>query len=202
MKNIISYAVILLLFLVSVKWGLNQRSEKLRQKDNVQALSDSMYYYKDKNGIIVVEKQDLVMKLSELKKINNAQYQKLLNEAKNNVIAQRKIERLENIIATTEIEVGGLKRDTILLADTVYRNVEYLRFTDKWYDITYIEPEDSMYPSTINVKTYHDLIIIQQWYREGFWLWRWLNRKKEKTTVKDLNPYSTINNFSVINIKK
>ena len=203
-KYLIVIITILVLSLsLSVKYGINQRKEKQRAEDNSKSFSDTMFYYKDKNGIVSAEKQDLELYISELKSINNNQYQKLLTEAKNNDIATRKIQRLENILSSTNITAQGFKIDTIIKIDTLYQEVEYLHLTDnKWYDIVYTEPKDETLPSTVTVKTYSDLIIINQWHREGFWLWRWLMRKKEKTTVKDLNPYSTINNFSVVNIKK
>lgn len=203
-KYLIGIIVILFLSLsLSVKYGINQRKEKQRAEDNSKAFSDTMFYYKDKNGIISAEKQDLELYISELKSINNVQYQKLLTEAKNNGIATRKIQRLENILSSTNITAEGFKIDTIIKTDTVYQEVEYLHLSDnKWYDIVYTEPKDSSYPSKVDLKIYSDLIIINQWDRKGFWLWRWLVRKKEETTVKDLNPYSTIINFSVVNIKK
>ncbi len=202
-KYLIGIITILVLSLsLSVKYGINQRKEKQRAEDNLKSFSDTMFYYKDKNGIVSAEKQDLELYISELKIINNNQYQKLLTEAKNNDIATRKIQRLENILSSTNITAQGFKIDTIIKIDTLYQEVEYLHLTDnKWYDIVYTEPKDETLPSTVTVKTYSDLIIINQWKREGFWLWRWLMRKKEKTTVKDLNPYSTINNLSVVNIK-
>lgn len=203
-KYLIGIITILVLSLsLSVKYGINQRKEKQRAEDNSKSFSDTMFYYKDKNGIVSAEKQDLELYISELKSINNNQYQKLLTEAKNNDIATRKIQRLENILSSTNITAQGFKIDTIIKIDTLYQEVEYLHLTDnKWYNIVYTEPKDETLPSTVTVKTYSDLIIIKQSYKTGFWLWRWLMRKKEKTTVKDLNPYSTINNFSVVNIKK
>lgn len=196
-------ATLVLLLSLSVKYSITQKKEKQRAEDNLKSFADTMFYYKDKNGIISAEKQDLELYISELKSINNNQSQKLLTEAKNNDIATRKIQRLENILSSTNITAQGFKIDTIIKIDTLYQEVEYLHLSDnRWYDIVYTEPKDETIPLSVNVKVYSDLIIINQWHRDGFWLWRWLMRKKEKTTVKDLNPYSTITNFSIVNIKK
>ena len=187
-----------------IKVNSNLRKETRRLSNNVFAISDTLIKERDNNGILQVKALELSMKNDELEQSKSALLSKLKKEAENSNVSQKKITGLTNVVSQLQLELSGVsKTDTVLKIDTLYREVEYLRFTDnKWYYVEYIEPLDTAISPTIKIKTNSDIILIRKWYRKGFWLWRWMNSKNYENIAKDLNPYNNIKEFSVVEIKK
>jgi hypothetical protein len=73
------------------------------------------------------------------------------------------------------------------------------KYKDDWIDYTRIvkkgQPE-------VSIKTKNDIVLYKSWYKDGFILFRWLKPKEWKYTVKDLNPYTKINSFNVVDLGK
>ena len=199
-KYLIVIIVILLILLIgTVKYANTQRKDKLRMTDNMYSLSDSLKISNDKNGIQEKTIGVLSLTKSELQKSNNEMLIKLQNEAKNSSVATRKIESLNNVVSELNIRLKGLKHDTIIIVDSVEVKAKYAEWSSKWYDVKAIDVGDS---TTLDIKTYSDIILVEFWSRKGFWLWRWLNHKEYELIAKDLNPYNEIKNLSIVRIKK
>jgi len=192
--------IILLIFIFFLfKYAEREHNENVRKGINQQSLLDTIKVTKDKNGIYQSEITALTLTKSELKDANDKLLVKMRNEAQNSSIATRKIETLQNVLATTELLLKAKTRDAVIIRDSVPINAKYASFDSEFYDINVIDCVDTIY---IDVKSYSDLIIIKSWQRKGFWLWRWLMKKDYSYTVKDLNPYTTIKQISVVEIKK
>jgi len=201
--------VALILGIIATLWGFYEKSEKERYKSNYELSVQKETSYRDKNGIMVKEVQTLILTKEDLKRSKDSTIQKLLVELDASDIKLRKTSSMVDINMTTDNGFRTMIHNDTLLTfrdsvkttyDTSY--VKKMNYKDKWIDFSATQIPNS---DSINVKiiTYHDLIATNSWYKEGNWklrnLFTW-RRKQYKTSVKDLNKYSTITNVKSISI--
>jgi len=197
---VIAFVVLVILLIGMTKYALTMKEKATRMENNWISTSDTLKIAKDDNGIKTYRLQAQDLTMSELKETNNALVQKLFKETEASGIAKRKIEALQNVISTVNITLSGNKRDTLIRVDSVMVPMKYLEMRDVWYDLSIYE--DSLSFNRINIKVYDDILITKFWDRKGFWLWRWLCKKEYYYEVKNLNPYSSVTSFKVIEIHK
>lgn len=193
--------ILLILCVGSIRYAITEHNNAIRLGNNYYAVSDSLKKSLDQNGLVMTTVQNQLLTIDELRKSTNSLNAKLFKEAELSNIKSRKIEVLSNIIAHTQIDVSTIKRDTLIKVDTSFVPMQYIELSDQWYKFYYLENQDDI-NGRIKLTVYDDILITKAWYREGFWLWRWLMPKKYETTVKNLNPYSIVNEVNVVEIKK
>jgi len=128
---------------------------------------------------------------------------KLLKALDNSYIKQKKLETMTNLTLESLYKFRPDLFDSLTIEeyntiiDTIRVPVE--KFSNEW--ITYLRIVKLGKPE-VTITTKNDIVLYKSWYKEGFFLFRWMKSKQWKYTVKDLNPYSKINSFNVIDLGK
>lgn len=211
MKNIktwLAIATILSLLgnLILGYWGKIQEREKNRYKNNYEISTTTEREYVDKNGILVKEKENLVLTMQDLKRSKDSTIRKLVTELAYSNIKLKRVNGLGNVTTETNnnFQIKYVK-DTglafINIIDTVQIRTDH--YSNEWVEYSrFINPINDS--ANVTIKTFHDLILVQSWEKKGKWtlknifVWR---KKVDKTTVKDLNPYSEIKSVKFIDKK-
>ena len=192
--------------IASFFWGIKQYKDSKKWQNNFEITTSRLDSTRDKNGVLMVETQSLTLKIKDLERMSengNETIKKLLVELNNSYLKQRKVTSMSNLTLESLYKfrpdlIDSLiitKHDTII--DSIKTPVE--KYKDEW--IEYIRIIKNNKPE-VSIKTKNDIVLYKSWYKEGFILWRWLKAKEWKYTVKDLNPYSKINSFNVIDLGK
>ena len=114
----------------------------------------------------------------------------------------------KKVVETVYVETEFNKNDTIILKDTLFLRDDSCEVGDEWYNINikFQKPNIVLPKIRINNK----LICIVSDKRETikprkkFFISRWFQRKQtvQVINIKELNPYSTVQDFKFINIIK
>lgn len=198
----------LLLGIFSTVWGYYQMREKNRYKTNYELSVSKCRTYTDKNGILVKEVETLQLTKNDLRNSNDSVIKALLVQLDASKLKLRKTESMLFMNMTTNNNFGTkIKYDTILtfmdsLAfDTVL--VKKMTFKDNWIDFSCILPINENDSAQVKITTFHSIFVSNSWYKEDTWklknliFWR---KKHYKCDVKDLNPYSTIQDIKSVNV--
>lgn len=205
--TIVSTIVSVLFKFESCKW----QSEADRYKNNYSVQCSQTKTYKDRNGILVTQVDNLSLTVQDLKNSKDSSIRKLMAEVMANGDVMRKLKSVNEVLMETNAEFQTKtnlltmfnSRDSIIkINDTTF--VEQDTFSDNWISYSRIKIKGSDY-SNVKITTYHDLILTTKWYKEGSWkiqnLWKW-RKRKFATDCKDLSPYSKIRSLKVIDIKR
>lgn len=121
-KNTIHVFILYTVLICSIIFGVRQCSNMMTLKDhskhNIEALSDSVSYYKTKHGNVVSEKKILLGDINLLKQTNDSLYQ---------VIKDMKLKQPDNIVYI-ETQVVNEKRDTVWLVsddNVIYKDFDF-----------------------------------------------------------------------------
>ena len=147
----------------------------------------------------------------------NRVYQYNLDELRtSNQTSDKKVDSLmkmlkikpKKVVETVYVETEFNKNDTIILKDTLFLRDDSCEVGDEWYNINikFKQPNIVLPKIRINNK----LICIVSDKRETikprkkFFISRWFQRKQtvQVINIKELNPYSTVQDFKFINIIK
>lgn len=147
----------------------------------------------------------------------NRVYQYNLDELRtSNQTSDKKVDSLmkvlkikpKKVVETIYVESDFKKSDTIILKDTLFLRDDSCEVGDKWYNINikFQKPNIVLPKIRINNK----LICIVSDKRETikprkkFFISRWFQRKQtvQVINIKELNPYSTVQDFKFINYIK
>ena len=172
--------MLIIVFLLLVKYALHERSEKKRLARNYIVLTDK----KEK------ETRALELKASEMR-------QMLKNDiALRNAIIDSlklKVKHLEGVTVSsskTKVEVRTILRDTtIYVNDTI---VVYKTF--EWEDFPWVKTSGKVFEDSIKLKVEANdtIYVVNYWQKEGRFLPKIFGRKKPYSDVTNRNPYITI----------
>lgn len=114
----------------------------------------------------------------------------------------------KKVVETVYVETEFNKSDTIILKDTLFLRDDSCEVGDKWYNINIKFKQPNIVLPKIRIN--NELICIVSDKRETikprkkFFISRWFQRKQtvQVINIKELNPYSTVQDFKFINIIK
>lgn len=171
------------------------RNEKNRLENNQNVLLEQNKYYKAKDSSYVAITRELRLTKKELKDT----YEKQLKNIENKLgIALKKIESITNISSSTTNEFYVHVKDSII-NDTQLVKVDF--YQDEWLTYERILPVGTDL-AHISYQSRDSLIAITNWYREGFFLFRWLKPKIYQQTINSMNPNSVITYAEYIKVSK
>lgn len=170
-----------------------RKSDQLdRANNNINILTDTANYFKDKTGQQALRIGELQMTRNEMLNSKDSVIQKLVNENYNLGNKLRRTEQLLNI--KTEIRDSAILviKDTIIprKMDTITKIASH---SDGWLDL-----KMSLLKTTVELDYSYrdDLIVSIGWHREKkkFFLYNWLGfgRKVWDADIKSMNPNAKI----------
>lgn len=178
---IICLLSILLIFSVS-KCISDKHYIESQSKHNITALTDSINYYKGKNGDLIAEKTVLVGDIDLLKQTNEDLYNKIKNMNVKN----------PDVIVDINSTVDMGKKDTVFVNDTIYQNLYYKHSFD--FSNKYRKLDGNIYVYNDSTKLFinNDKVFVDYT----------LAIKDGKIFVTSDNPYVQYNNINGITLPK
>lgn len=184
-KEIIKYAIIGILLIMSIVSIKKCSSYKYDYKVNIAALTDTISYYKSKQNNLVTEKTMLQGDVNLLKKVNDSLYNK---------IKEMRIKNPDNVVYINTT-VHDKVHDTcwVVNVDSIYYNNNYIErkfdFSDKYrtlYGYTYFK-RDTLGTVIEKNETQVDFTVVQN---------------DNKVYITSNNPYIKYNNIVGITLNE
>ena len=172
------------------------KSERDRYRNNTEALLEDVTKYKVNDSLNAAKVGILELTLKEFKK-----YRKEDNELiKELQTKNRELSQYIGTGTTTEVHIVTEVHDTTFLKDSVYIPMKCFDYRDKWVAMNgcFIGKE---FTGDILVKD--SLVIVETIKRKRFlgFLWKTKKIKNRQLDIVSKNPYTSIDDISVVRIK-
>lgn len=185
--------VLLVAFFIMLKMYFGERSSRIEQEILIEASTDELKTWKNKNGenlakiqvletrnektFLAFKSQDsTIQELQSLVKQNR----KLFKDSK----GAAGIIKSETIIDTTTT--------TVVSQDTQNNSIYSANINNKWYKVKTIASKDS---TQIKLQTFHNISLVMGSESQGIF-----KKRKSFAIAKDDNPYSNIKDMRIYNV--
>ena len=184
LKDIIYLLIILILFIISIvsisKCSSNSSNNEVL-KHNIECLTDTISYYKDKNGNLVASSTILINDIDLLKKTNEKLYNDMqAMDAKN-----------AELILELKGYIDNDKKDTIYELDTVISNLHIIKEFNFKNNYRWLNGSILLDSTKLSLNIDKDIV----------WFDYILAEKDGKVYIKSDNPYVKYNEISGLVIK-
>lgn len=208
--------VLILVTIISTLYGIVMQTVSCNLSDKAKTYQNNytvevskIKSYKDANGNLVSEKNNLLLTIDDLRNSNDSVIKQLLLQLDYSKLKLRKLEGATYIKSDAgyNFNVKSNKSDITLWTDSVRIDsikLETFKYSNKWIEFDLSKRSD-MDSANVKIKTYSELMIYYSWYKEGKWRFRNIfspRKKNLKTDVVDLNPNTIIRDIKAINVSK
>ena len=164
-----------------------KHKENQRLQSNIEVLYSEKKTFQTKDGKNAAQVQTLSHTISELKAHNS----QLINEIHTLNIKKRDVNAVQQIGSRANYEITVV-RDSIVF-DTIYK-YSY-SYSDEWLSFRALcNTHDSC---KVAIHTHDSLLLVQHSKQRRFLWWTW-RKFSDQITVKNYNPYSTIQSITSI----
>lgn len=197
-KYLILLCVILLATIAFQRKALeNAKSERDRYKSNTEALLTDVQRYKTSDSLNAAKVGALELKNKEFKK-HFAEDEELIKtlQTKN-----RELSQYIGTGTTTEVHIVTEVHDTTIVHDSIPYEAQKFHYSDPWVDLHGTIYDEEM---DCDLSVRDSLVIVETIKRKRFLGFLWKTRKIENRQwdVVSRCPYTKIDKFEVVSIKK
>lgn len=200
--KIISSIVLVILYVFTILYIRNLRSENLRLRVNQEALLTESEQFKVRDSLNAIKAIQLELKISELEKYRASDLE-LIKDLK---ISKSELEGIIDVNAKTILSLKAALKDSIRI-DAVTNQIDTLRcfeYHSKWSDVEGCVSKDSL--EYMHIENRESLKAIEHLEKKKFWFIKlpiWLfGYKNKQFTVVSNNPNTVITDIEYISVKK
>lgn len=181
------YSVLSTIYIVYAATWKNREIDRLRS--NQLALTTDLYRYQTADSLQAVRARTTTVTIAELRESNSS----LRRNIESLNIKLRDVASAAEIAQSAHYQVPLHDTTVIVVRDTVTERIAALAYTDRWASVF-------IHDRTADIRTRDSLTVVRHTRKRKFLFWTF-RRYSGEVTVKNANPYVTIESLITIDKK-
>lgn len=191
-------ALVVCLAALAWQWRATKKikGERDTYKNDTEVLLGDVKKYRTKDSLSAAKVGELELTIDEFKKYIEADAELI----KSLEIKNRKLQQWTGTASETVVEIETVVHDTTIIKDSIPVPVKCIDYTDQWAELHACFDDDTFRGS---MKMKDSLVIVETAKMKRFlgFLWRTKKIKNKQIDIVSKNPYTTIQDVSVVTIR-